>query len=93
MLCSGSKSSSFQARDHQGLPAVRQNLRKLEEDLAIEGVQIVSLDDAFAKFRPAQRPPLPAANSAPRSFGPGHRQHELDGMSVTIVESYQIEEL
>ena len=79
--------------DDQGLPAVRQGLRKLEEDLAIEGGQIVSLEDAIAKFGPVQRPQLPASSSGPRSFGPGHRQQELDGVSVTTVESYQIEEL
>ena len=78
--------------DHQGPPAARQGLCKLEEDLAIAGVQIVSLEDAIAKFRPAQRPQLPASSSGPRSFGPGHRQQELDGMSVSSVNSFMVDE-
>ena len=79
--------------DHQGLPAIRQGLRKLEEDLAIEGVQIVSLEEAIANFKPAPRPQLPSSSSGPRSFGPDLRRQELDGLSVTTVESFQIEEL
>ena len=76
--------------DDQGLPAVRQSLRKLEEDLAIEGVQIVSLEDATAKFQPARPQHQPSPSSGPRSFGPGHRQQELDGLSVTTVNSLMV---
>ena len=77
--------------DHQGIPTVRQGIRKLDEDLASEGAKIVWLEDAISKHKPARQLQASASSSGPQLFGPGLQQRAPGGMSMT--GSFAIEEL
>ena len=80
--------------DHQCISAVRQGIRKLDDELDIEAAKMTWLEDGLADHRSARRA-QPSASSQcsgnPQSFGPDSQLSVSDDRAMS--GSFTIEEL
>ena len=76
--------------DHQGIPAVRQGVRKLDDELAAEASKIVWLEAAIADHNPPGRG-QPSASSGSQLLGPDSQQKAPGEMAMS--GSFLIEEV